>query len=141
MHCGRFCRFSFLEIFLCILLGAAVGVLFWFNFLSGINTAVWIVFGLAVLILIFLVAGLYAASAFRRTPLARCLACRGVLLLTATIGTLVMAIGALSITLTTTSIWVTALIAVGAFFNALMLIELILLLCCISRGLRGRFGE
>ena len=132
MNCGENCCGNLcIEVVISVVFGALVGVLFAFGFIPAITTAIWIFFGLAVLNLIFLVAGVYTASVFRRTPLAVCLCCGGAVFLAGIIGTIVLAVALLSIVLVTTSIGIAALVAIGAFFAALMLIALIDLLICI----------
>ena len=141
MDCDRRCQeVSVLEIVLSILLAIGVAVLYYFALIPFITTALWIIFGLAVLELIFLVAGLFTASIFRRTPLARCLYCRGAIYLAGIIGTIIMTLVCLSITLITTSILVDVLIGLVVFFAVLMTIELVTILCCIIAGL-GRWSE
>lgn len=133
MNCDYRCSCNCcLEIVISILVAAAVGVLFAYGFISGIITALWIVFGLAVLALILFVAGLYtSALSCRHTPLAECICCKGKCLLAGIIGTIVLALATLSITLVQGSIWVIVLISIAAFFAAFMLAELVVLLVCI----------
>lgn len=132
MNCGENCCGNIcLEVVISVVLAAVVGVLFAFGYIPAITTAVWIAFGLAVLNLIFLVAGLFTASLFRRTALARCLCCKGSIFLVGIIGTIVLSLAALSIVLLTTSVWIIILISIGAFFFALMLVELVSLLSCL----------
>jgi len=124
-----------------VVVATVVALLFAFGFVPNIVTAVWIVFGFAVLNLIFLVVGLFGASIFRRTLLGRCLCCNGTILLVGIFGTIILALAALSITLVVTSIPIIILIALGAFFAALMVIEFIALLSCLINGLCCRFGD
>jgi len=142
MDCERRCQHvSALEIVLSLVLAIGVAVLYYFGYIPFITTALWIIFGLAVLQLIFLVAGLYTASVFRRTPLARCLYCRGKVYLAGIIGTIIMTLVCLAITLITTSILVDVLIGLVVFFAVLMTIELIVILSCIINGLGRRAGD
>ncbi|NLT64780.1 MAG: hypothetical protein GXY01_10070 [Clostridiales bacterium] len=122
---------SYIGIVMSIMLAAPVGVLFSFGLIPAITTAIWIVFGLAVLLLTFLAAGLFITLIFRSSPLTRCLYCRGNYLLAGTVGTIVSALAALSITLITTSVPIIILISIGAFFAALMLMEVIIFFSCI----------
>lgn len=131
MNCRDCCRSTIcLEVVISVVLGAAVGVLYAFGFITALTTVVWILFGLAVLNLILLVAGLYTASIFRRTPLARCLCCKGGIFLAGIIGTIVMALVLLSITIIISDT-VAALVALLVFFAALMGIESILFIKCL----------
>ena len=137
MNCGENCSNNIcIAVIISVVVGAIVGVLFAFGLIPAITTAIWISFGLAVLNLIFLVAGLFTAALFKRTLLARCLRCNGAVLLAGIIGTIVLSIALLSIVLVVTSIGIAALVAIGAFFTALMLVSLIYLLTCILDSLR-----
>jgi len=125
---------TFLEIIFSIVLGAAIGVLFALNLIPNITTALWIAFGLAVLNLVSLAAGLRTASIFKKTPLARCLCCRGDIFLAGIIGTIITALVALSIVLVTTAIPIIILIAFAGFFTALMFTQHVLILSCLIGG-------
>ena len=135
--CGDPCS-TCIEVVISIVLAAVVGVLFIYGLIPDIVTGLWILFGLAVLNLVFLVTGLYTASIFRRTPLARCLRCRGTIFLAGIIGTIFMTLVLLSITtlLPTLTILITILVSIGAFFAALMGVELVLFISCLINGLR-----
>ena len=133
MNCNECCESScsiWIEVLISLVLAAAVGVLFALGFVTNIVTVVWVIFGLAVLNLILLVAGAYMASIFRRSPLARCLCCKGGIFLAGIIGTIVMAIVLLSFTIVVTD-FVAALVAILAFFAVLMTVELITFLSCL----------
>ena len=125
---------TFLEIVFSIALGAAIGVLFAFDFIPGITTALWIAFGLAVLNLVSLAAGLRTVTISKKTPLARCLCCRGDVFLAGIIGTIITALVALSILLVSTAIPIIILIAFAGFFTALMFTEQVLILSCLISG-------
>lgn len=138
MDCERSCGCPgnvCIEVLISVVAATVVGLLFGFGLILNIVTAVWIVFGFAVLNLIFLVVGLFGASLFRRTLLGKCLCCKGKILLVAIIATIILTIIALSITLVSTTIWIVVLIAIGAFFAALMAVEFVLLLSCLINGL------
>lgn len=137
MDCERSCGCPSnicIEVLISVVAATVVGLLFGFGLIPHIVTAVWIVFGFAVLNLIFLVVGLFSASLFRHTLLGRCLCCKGKILLVAIIATIILTIVALSITITT-AIWIIVLIAFVAFFATLMLVEFVLLLKCLLNGL------
>lgn len=137
MDCERSCGCPgnvCIEVLISVVVATVVGLLFGFGLILNIVTAVWIVFGFAVLNLIFLVVGLFGASLGRRTLLGKCLCCKGKILLVAIIATIILTIIALSITLTT-AIWIIVLIALVAFFATLMAVELVLLLSCLIKGL------
>ena len=58
MNCDRRCNFTAcrcIGILISIVLGALIGVLYAFNLITFITIALWIVFGLGILFLIFLV--------------------------------------------------------------------------------------
>lgn len=133
LGCNENCSsaWTILEVVISAVLAAAVGLLLANNLIPGIVTALWIVFGLAVLNLIFLVAGLYTASIVRRTPLRRCLFCGGGAFLAGIIGTIVFALMALAITAFATSVWFFVIVGIGTFFAVFMTIELIRLLSCL----------
>ena len=127
-----------LELFISLVLAVAVGVLFAYALIPGIVTGIWIVFGLAVLNLILLIVGLYTASIFRRSSLGRCLFCKGQIFLAGIIGTILLALVLLSIQtfIVPTSILIAAIVAIGAFFAALMGVELVVFLTCLIKRLR-----
>ena len=132
--CGNPCNIC-IEVLIAVVAATVVGLLFGFGLIPNIVTALWVVFGFAVLNLIFLVAGLYEAALVRRSLLGSCLCCNSTILLVAILATLVLAIVALSISLTATTIGIIVLIAVGAFFAALMAIEFVALIVCLINGL------
>ena len=132
--CGNPCNIC-IEVLVAVVAATVVGLLFGFGLIPNIVTALWVMFGFAVLNLIFLVVGLYGASLVRRSLLGRCLCCNGTILLVSIIATIILAIVALSISLVAPTIGVIVLIAVAAFFAALMAIEFISLLVCLINGL------
>lgn len=138
MDCERSCGCPSnicIEVLISVVVATVVGLLFGFGLIPNIVTAVWIVFGFAVLNLIFLVVGLFGASLVRHSLLGKCLCCKGKILLVAIIATIILTLVALSITLVSTTIWIVVLIAIGAFFVALMVVEFVLLLKCLLNGL------
>ena len=58
--CGNPCSIC-IEVLLAVVAATVVGLLFGFGLIPNIVTALWVVFGFAVLNLIFLVVGLYGA--------------------------------------------------------------------------------
>lgn len=132
--CGNPCNIC-IEVLIAVVAATVVGLLFGFGLIPNVVTALWIVFGFAVLNLIFLVVGLFGAGIFRSSLLGRCLCCNGTILLVSIIATIILAVVALSISLVEPTIGIIVLIAVGAFFAALMVIEFISLLICLINGL------
>jgi len=135
--CHHKCRFtacSCLGVGISILVGAVVGVLFAFGLIPFITTIVWVVFGLAVLTLIFLVAGIFlsATGCCKSEALQKCTIRNTPCLLAGIIGTIISAIIALSIVLTPALIVVIVFIAILGFFFSLMIIGLIAYLSCIT---------
>ena len=133
MSCNSCCSNTsniWIEVLISLILGAAVGVLYAFGFVTAVATGIWILLGLAVLNMIFLIAGLFTASIFRRTPLSRCLICKGGIYLVGIIGTIVMALVLLSITIVVSDL-IAAFVALLVFFAALMGVESVLFLKCI----------
>lgn len=115
---------------LALVFGAVVGILFAFGLIPGIVTAAWIAFGLAVLLLIFLIAALLTVSD-RSRILCKCLRKNICCLLIGIIGSIILTIIALSIVLIPTVTLIAAIVALAAFFFALMIIGLISFICCI----------
>lgn len=115
-----------------IVFGALVAALFASGLIPFITTAVWILLGLAGLLLIFLVSGLYlAASSSDSSSLRKCICKSALCLLAGTIGTIILAIIALSVELITTSVIVIVIIGLLAFFFALMVLGIISFIRCI----------
>lgn len=138
MNCNRCCG-NPCEICITVLVGVIVAtiiaLLFAFNYIPGITTALWVVFGFAVLNLIFLVVGHFSASLFRYSILGNCLCCKSTILLVAIIGTIILSLIALSITLVITDVASIVLIALVGFFATMMVLGSIGLLRCILCGL------
>lgn len=133
LGCSDNCGFAWtvIEVVISAVLAVAVGLLLANGLIPEIVTAIWIVFGLAVLNLIFLVSGLYTASIFRGMGLKKCLYCGGNSFLAGIIGTIVLALIALAITTFITSVWFFVIVGIGTFFAVFMTIELIRLLSCV----------
>lgn len=128
---------SCLGLVISLFFGAIVGVLFALDYIPFITTIVWVVFGLAVLTLILLVAGVYLGAVSFPDVLKRCLSANALCLLAGTIGTILAAIVALSVVLNPALLAVDFIISILAFFFALMIIGLISLIYCIVLRLRG----
>ena len=110
--------------------GIIAGVLFAFGFIPFVLTTAWIVLGLAVLTLLILVGTVIAVNARECSDLSKCLCKNGACLLTGVVGTILTSIVSLSVVLDVASVPVIVLVAVVAFFFALMLIGLTSLLAC-----------
>ncbi|MDQ5983476.1 MAG: hypothetical protein RUMPE_00500 [Eubacteriales bacterium SKADARSKE-1] len=121
-----------------LVFGALVGVLFAFSLIPNIVISVWIAFGLAVLSLIILIVAAFLASSERYGALVKCLCINGKCLLAGTIGTIIIALAALSIVLTPVFVSITILLSIGAVFFALMIISIICLISCIINALSFR---
>ncbi len=122
-------------IFISLIVGIIIGVLFAFHVFTSLITAVWILLGIAVLTLIFVELALIFGALSFTNPLNECLR-RGIrCLLIGIIGTIIIAIILLSITLTI-SIPVIILVGLLAFFFTLMIISLIALIRCIIVSMR-----
>lgn len=138
--CGNACGIC-LSVLAAVIVATIVALLFAFDFIPSVVTVLWVLFGFAVLMLIFLVVGLFSSSLAWRSILGRCLCCNGNVLLAAIIGTIITTVIALSITLVITSIFAIVLIALAAFFATLLLIEFIRLLSCLMNGLCWRCDD
>ncbi|MPN25107.1 hypothetical protein SDC9_172514 [bioreactor metagenome] len=138
MSCSGGCKFSAcscLGVVISIIFGAVIGVLFAFDLIPFITTALWIVFGLGVLALIFLLIAVLVGAATGSPALSKCLCSNALCLLVGTIGTIVSSVIALSFVLEATSIFAAAIVAIVAFFLAFMLIGLIAMIACIASEL------
>lgn len=124
--CNRDCG-CLLAAVISAFVGIIIGVLFYFDFIPAITTTVWIAFGIAIFALIALI----SIAAFGNQKVARCICRYGNCLLTGIIGTIIMAIATLAITLTTGNTLTAILIALGGFFTALLIIALICLVDCL----------
>lgn len=112
-----------------LVVAIVVGVLFYFGYIPFIVTAAWIAFGLGVMTLILLFVSLAIASGHRRSVLRECLCRRAKCLLIGAVGSIVLSIALVSITVVT-SILITILVALGAFFLTLILLSLAGLIGC-----------
>lgn len=127
MGCRNRCGFTAcgcLGVVISIVFGAIVGVLFAFGFIPNIVTVAWIAFGLSVLTLIFLMVAALITASGRTCILAKVLCTNGICLLISTVASILIALAALAIVLTPAFISVITLVALGAFFVALMTLSL-----------------
>ncbi|MEA4895719.1 MAG: hypothetical protein VB064_10715 [Oscillospiraceae bacterium] len=143
MNCDRGCNPCgiCLSVLVAVIAATIVALLFAFDMIPSIVTVLWIMFGFAALMLIFLVVGLFASSLGWRSILGCCLCCNGSVLLAAIIGTIITTIIALSITLVITDIFAIVLIALATFFVALLVLEFIQLLSCLLNGVCCRCDD
>lgn len=135
--CGNPCE-TCITVLVGVVVATIIALLFAFDYIPGIVTALWVVFGFAVLNLIFLVVGQFSASLVRYSILGNCMCCKSAILLVSIIGTIVLSLIALSITLVITEIASIVLIALVAFFATLMVLASIWLLRCVLCGLCRR---
>lgn len=124
--CNRDCG-CLLSVVISVFIGIIIGVLFFFAFIPAITTVVWIAFGIAV----FALALLLTISAFGGPKAGKCVCANGGCLLAGIIGTIITAIAALAITLTTGVVLIAILIGLGGFFFSLLLISLIGFIDCL----------
>lgn len=122
---------GFIGIIISIILSALVGTLFIFGFIPFIELATWIVFGLAILILFFLVLGAFLAGVTKSDALSKCLCQNGCYLLVGVIGTIISTLILLSSVLSLCILTILPFVVVATFFFSLMIIALIALLSCI----------
>lgn len=118
-----------------IFLGAIIGVLFYFGFISAFVVGTWVAFGIAVLALV----GLVVIGNNRDKNNNICICAYGRCLLAGIIGTIVSAIVALAIELTTASV-VSAIVAavLGLFFSLLIITIVLFIKCLIETNCRFR---
>ena len=119
-----------ISIVISAILGAIVGVLFAFDLIPFIGTTAWIALGLGVLTLVILVGTVLAANTRECSTLSKCLCSNGASLLAGAVGTIVTTTVALSTVLDSALVAVIILVAIAAFFFALMLIGLTSLISC-----------
>ncbi|MFB0919349.1 MAG: hypothetical protein QMB62_00475 [Oscillospiraceae bacterium] len=144
MNCDRTCGNSCgicLSVLAAVVVATIVALLFAFDSIGSIVTVLWILFGFAALMLIFFVVGLFSSSLTWRSILGCCLCCNGAVMLAAIIGTIIVTLIALSITLVITEIFSIVLVALAAFFATLLLIEFIRLLGCLLNGVCCRCDD
>jgi len=135
MNSCKKCIFSTcgcLAILAALLIGAAVGALFFFGLLPNILTVVArIVLRLGVLTIAFILAAQALSSLYLPNPLRDCL-CSGITcLLVGAFGSVILAIAALSVALAPFSIIYAVIVGLGALFLTLMIIALIAFIRCV----------
>jgi hypothetical protein len=138
--CGGFSPCISIALPVSLLAGILVAILFAFELIPGITTATWIVFGLGVLALIFVLLALVRIdgrdTVFLKS-LKRLLPC----LLAGIFGTILSSLAALSIVLTPSAIFSIILVGLVAFFFSLLISSLILLIKCVQSFGYDRFSE
>ena len=118
------------SIALSIIFGIIVGALFFMGFITGIETVIWIVFGLAVLnYILFSIIDLLDSENLRTC---KCKYLTGIFV--GIIGTIILSIVALGIVLSVGSIISAIVAAIGGFFTAFMFINILLFLLCLNRN-------
>ncbi len=116
-----------------IIFGIIVGALFAFGYTPLIVTGIWIVFGLAAAVLLYIMGVILLSSCDSCCKLYYCL-CRNIkCLLVGAIGTLISTLAALSIVLLISVTAMVVLIAVGAFFFVFMITGLVYFIRCVVR--------
>jgi len=122
-----------LAIIASLLIGAAVGALFYFGFLPNILAVVArIVLRLGVLTIAFVLAAQALSSLYLPNPLRDCL-CGGITcLLVGAFGSVILAIAALSVALAPFNFIYAVIVGLGAVFLALMIIALIQFIRCVQ---------
>ena len=124
---------SFLGILMSIVLGALVGVLYAFCQIPYLTTGLWIMLGLGVFSFLFLFIGLYLAANTAFIALSKSLCKHVICMLIGIIGTIISALILLAAPLNFAYISNIVIVSVGAFFLALLIIELINFVICIAR--------
>lgn len=119
------------EVVISIIIGAIVGILFAFFLIPNIFAFILAAFGLAVLALIFLLAGVFLAAVKPPNALSKCLHMSIDCLLVSIFGTILSALAALCVVLIPLNIAAIAIVAITAFFFTLMVIKLIAFIRCI----------
>ena len=127
--CGASCG---LAVFVGILFGIAVGVLFAFGLVPNITLAAWAALAIGIVALALLFAAALASGANMCGVLGKCVRQHAVCLLVGIIGTIISAIIIISITIVVASLIVQIFVAILAFFFAFMLTELINLIICLA---------
>ena len=120
MNTSRCC--IFVALLLAALFGVASGLLFAFALIPSIVIGVWIAFGLAVLVLLILLALTIAAAKSNNPVLRRCLYTHGTALLIAALATLVLAVMALSTVLIVITSFAVLIGLLGAAAAAMLFI-------------------
>ena len=139
MDCRKSCLSGCgcISLVLSTVFAAAVGILFFLQMIPNVVTAIWISFGLGLMSLSILIAGLFGGPSYPCGMMSRCLCAQGKCLLVGSMGTIVCALAALSTVLSSRLILTVFLVAVDAFFTGLMLFALFSILMCLLYALCG----
>jgi len=130
--CCNFNTWGCLAIAAALLLGAAVGALFYFGFLPGIVPDVArIALRLGVLAIAYVLIAQLFSSLYLPNPLRDCLCCGIAPLLVGAFGTVVLAIALLSVALVPGNLIFAVLVGLGAAFFTLLIIALIAFINCV----------
>ena len=122
-----------IELLVSIVLGAVVGVLFAFEFIPNITVAVFTVLGLGVLSLVFLMVALFLLNNNQAGCGGFKCICRNLKFwLAGTIGTIILALVAVSISLVPTFWPAIVIVSLLAFFFALMIISIVSFVLCVD---------
>lgn len=135
MNSCKKCNLSACNCLACIaavIVGVAVGALFYFGFLPNILTIVApIVLRLGVLAIAFILTAQILSSLYLPNPLRDCL-CGGIsCLLVGAFGSVILAIAALSVALAPFNIIFAVIVGLGALFFTLLLTALISFIRCV----------
>lgn len=136
--CNKQCNNCLAAIIIGAIAGVIIGLLFFFALIPGIITAiiVGLIFAAISLILITVIA------AFAEKNAEKCVCKDGKCIVIGSIGTIVLGIVALAITLTTGSVGVAILIGLlGAFLVGTIISLLFLGLCLAKSNCKGRLDE
>lgn len=128
------CRFnacSCCGILISVIIAAIVAVLFAFYLIPFIEVIVFIALGLAVLTFIILIIGIFLTAVTLSIPLQKCVCKNALCMLVGIIGTIILAIIALAFPLIPSLVFSIIVIALGAFFFALMIIGLLVFVVCL----------
>jgi hypothetical protein len=133
--CNKKCNFnscSCLAIAAALLIGAAVGALFYFGFLPGIVPDVaQIAIRLGILTIAYILLAQLFSSLYLPNPVRDCLCCGIAPRLVGAFGTVILGIAILSVALTPGNLIFAALVGLGAAFLALLIIALISFINCV----------
>ncbi len=114
-----------------IVAAVVVGVLYAFLQIPFLITVVWVAFGLGALMLLMFVTAAVLSGIYGPNVLSRCICKNLPCMLTAIIGTIVMTIILLGAPLNPLFISNIILVSIGAFFLALLIVEVVYFLDCI----------
>jgi|GEM_PF-6834361 hypothetical protein len=136
-NCGCSCPYPcynysiILDVFVAFVLAITVGLLYYFALIPTFEIALWILLGLAGLLLILYALGNFAASFNPQSALAKCLCLYGQYLLIGIIGTIIALIAAFSAVIIPLSVAAAIIIGIVVLFAVIMIIELIRFFNCV----------